>query len=181
MPPRPLALTLFLALGLVLATPARAQSGSDPLTPRIIEAARHWVRAIACAVPPDPAMVIPLIPSRSPEARWDARYAVIWGGDLGCEGGSGTHGSHIAIAVLRAGDSVLIDPMQSSPVVRFPIPVRYVERVVSNTADSLTLEGMAYGDKDPNCCPSLPTRFTMRVDDKGQWRLVSRSRVAPWR
>jgi hypothetical protein len=174
-------ITAVLTVAATLPALAQATGTAEPLAPRVLQAAQLYVKAIACAGPLSPSMVVTLVPAGSLDMRWDARYAVIWGGDLGCQGGSGTHGSHIAMVVLRAGDSVLVDPIQSSPAVRFPIPVRYVERVVSNTADTLTMEGMAYSDKDPNCCPSLPTRFTMRVDEKGDWRLVSRTRVAPWR
>ena len=106
--------------------------------------------------------------------RLNAKYAVLWTGDVGCAGGSGTNGSHVAIVTVGAGDSFTIDPLQSSPVIAFETPVRIIEKFVGNTRDSIILEGKEFGDKDPNCCPSITVRFTLRVDDKGNWKLVEK-------
>ena len=76
--------------------------------------------------------------------------------------------------LFSTGDSYVVDPLQSSPVIQFESPVRGVERIVGNTRDSLILEGMEYGPKDPNCCPSIKVRFTLRVDEKGNWKLVEK-------
>lgn len=112
--------------------------------------------------------------------RMDAKYAVLWTGDIGCAGGSGTSGSNIAIVTVGTGDSYMVDPLLSSPVVSFESPVRNIERIVGNTKDTLILEGKEYGPKDANCCPSLNVRFTLKSDEKGNWKLVDK-KVAPAR
>jgi hypothetical protein len=33
---------------------------------------------------------------------------------------------------------------------------------------------MEYGPKDSNCCPSIKVRFTLRVDEKGYWKLTEK-------
>ena len=92
--------------------------------------------------------------------------------------GSGTEGTNLSIVTISTGDSYVVDPLQSSPVIQFESPVRFVERIVGNTRDSLILEGMEYGPKDPNCCPSIKVRFTLRVDEKGNWKLVEKKTMS---
>jgi hypothetical protein len=62
-------------------------------------------------------------------------------------------------------------------MVQFESPVRGISRIVGNTRDTLILEGKEYADSDPNCCPSITLRFTLRVDDKGNWKLVEKKRL----
>ena len=119
-----------------------------------------------------------LVPYKTMDDRMDAKYAVLWVGDIGCAGGSGTEGTNLSIVTISTGDSYVVDPLQSSPVIQFESPVRFVERIVGNTRDSLILEGMEYGPKDPNCCPSIKVRFTLRVDEKGNWKLVEKKTMS---
>jgi len=104
----------------------------------------------------------------------DAKYAVIWSGDVGCAGGSGTHFSNIAIVKAGIGTTFYVDPLLSSPGIAFEIPVRYVDKIVGNTRDTLILEGMGFGENDANCCPSIKLRFTLRVDEKGNWKMIEK-------
>jgi hypothetical protein len=80
---------------------------------------------------------------------------------------------------IGAGNSFFVDPLRSSPAIKHEIPVRYVERLVGNTADSLTVEGKAYGPKDGNCCPSINVRATVKVDAKGNWKIIERKIILP--
>ena len=104
----------------------------------------------------------------------DAKYAVLWMGDMGCSGGAGSTSTYISIVTPGFGDFYVVDPLQSSPAIQFESPVSGVDRIVGNTNDSLILEGMEYGLKDPNCCPTIKVRFTLRVDEKGNWKLVEK-------
>jgi hypothetical protein len=108
----------------------------------------------------------------------DAKYAVLWAGDIGCAGGSGSEETNLSIVTISTGDSYVVAPLLSSPVIQFESPVRFVERIVGNTRDSLILEGKEHGLKDANCCPSIPVRFTLRADEKGNWKL-SEKKVMP--
>jgi hypothetical protein len=145
------------------------------ITRQIIKAATSYSSAIACEDGKIGAKdIAALVPYKTLDDRPAAMYAILWGGDIGCAGGSGTHGTHVSIVMIGAGDSYFVDPLQSSPVIQFESPVRYVSRIVGNTRDSMILEGLEYGPKDANCCPSVPVRFTLKVDEKGNWKLVDK-------
>jgi hypothetical protein len=158
-----------------------AQSGSpvQEITKQVIRSVSGYANAIACpGVKIDAKQIAALVPYKTMDDRMDAKYAVLWPGDIGCAGGSGTAGTHISIVTVSSGDSYVVDPLQSSPAIQFESPVRFVDRIVGNSRDSLILEGKDYGPKDPNCCPSVLVRFTVRVDDKGNWK-VTEKKVMP--
>jgi len=145
------------------------------ITRQIIRSTTNYGNAISCpGVTVEPKQIAALMPYKTMEDRMDAKYAVLWTGDIGCAGGSGTTSTNIAMVSVSVGDSFVVDPTQSSPIVQFESPVRYIERIVGNTRDSLILEGKEYGDKDSNCCPSIPVRFTMKPDEKGNWKVTEK-------
>ena len=158
-----------------------AQSGPpvQEITKQVIRSVSGYANAISCpGVKIDAKQIAALVPYKTIDDRMDARYAVLWPGDIGCAGGSGTEGTHLSIVTVSTGDSYVVDPLQSSPAIQFESPVRFVDRIVGNTRDSLILEGKDYGPKDPNCCPSILVRFTVRVDEKGNWK-VTEKKVMP--
>lgn len=149
----------------------------EQITNEIITSATAYANSISCPhVKITPQRIAALVPWKEPDDRWDARYAALWDGDIGCDGGSGGESTRISIVAVKTGNTFVVDPLRSSPAIRFEIPVRYVTRIVGNTHDSLVLEGLAYGPNDGNCCPSIRLRFTMQVDENGNWR-VSRKQV----
>lgn len=138
----------------------------------VASAVARYVNAIACAgVRITPADVLMLAPGDAGVAR--PRYAVLWNGDMACSGGAGMDKTHLAIATFSAGQYV-VQPELSSPVVAFESPVRLVSRVVSYGARILVLEGREYGPGDANGPPTVPVRFMLRVDGKGNWVLVDK-------
>ncbi len=145
------------------------------ITRQVIKAATSYKDAIACVEDKiGPKDIAALVPYKTLDDQLEAKYAVLWVGDIGCAGGSGTYGTNISIVTIGVGNSYLVDPLQSSPVIRFESPVRLVNRIVGNTRDSMILEGLEFGPKDANCCPSVPVRFTLKVDEKGNWKLVDK-------
>lgn len=163
-------------------SPAEAVPPARPADiPRIVQAVDGYANTIACeTLSIAPGDVIVLSPGTPAEHHEDARFAVLWTGDIGCAGGSVTSSTHIAIvAVGGRGSAYLVDPLQSSPVIHFQSPVRVVERIVETTRNTLVLEGMELDDRDANCCPSLPVRFTLLADEAGHWRLVAQQALPP--
>jgi hypothetical protein len=145
------------------------------ITKQVIRSVTSYADGISCHYTKiDAKMIAALVPYKTMDDRDDAKYAVLWPGDIGCAGGSGSDKSYLSIVRVSIGDSYVVDPLQSSPVIKFESPVRWVERIVGNTRDSLILEGKGYGPEDPNCCPSIPVRFTMRVDKKGNWKVTKK-------
>lgn len=131
-------------------------------TTEIIKAATMYARSISCESGKiEPKDIAALVPFKDFNSQLEAKFAVLWHGDTGCQGGSGTDFSQIMIVTVGMGNRFLVDPTLSSPTAKFEIPVRFVDRLVGNTTDSLVLEGNEFGDNDSNCCPSVKIRFTM--------------------
>jgi len=177
------------ALALLVILPAaRAQAAEgDPtlveITQAVAQAVDHYTAAIACTHSPvQPKDIAALVPyGHGDQGEPDGVWAVAWMGEIACLGGSSGSEPQIAVVSVHHGNYFLVDPGLSSPQVRFEAPVKYVDRLVGNTGDTLVLEGMAYADGeavDAMCCPSVRKRFTMKQDDKGNWKSV-RERVVP--
>jgi hypothetical protein len=149
------------------------------ITKQIIKTVKNYANSISCPyVEIEPKLIAALKPYKSSDQDNGGKYAVIWTGDLGCLGGSGSEIPHIAVVSISTG-AYVVDPQLSSPNVKFEIPARNVLRVVSNTSDSLLLEGIKYGDDDALCCPSAPIHFTVNVDKDGNWKSISEQAMPP--
>ena len=149
----------------------------------VIEAAARYAQGIACevqAITPDEVVLLAGDPSDE-AAGYGPRFAVLWTGDVGCQGGSGTTMTNIAIVHGRGMEQrdYYVDALRSSPAIDFESPVRAVERIVRHGPDELELEGLMQGDSDPNCCPSEPVRFTLRADEAGHWKLIAQQALPP--
>lgn len=142
----------------------------------VISAATRYAEGIACDVQAiTPGDVAQLANTAPKEGGDTALFAVLWTGDIGCVGGSGTTMTHIAI-VRGSGmgqRDYYVNTLQSSPAIDFESPVRAVERIVRHGPDELELEGLMQGDGDPNCCPSVSVRFTLRSDEAGHWKQIA--------
>lgn len=169
-----IAAVLLIFLGVSLSAYAAPTSESD-IKIGIANAVERYANAISCGgIKVKPEDVLTLAPYKDgPEL---SKYAVLWSGDVGCFGGSGTEMTRLAIATVNTGRYV-VQPGLSSPVAAFESPARFVTRVVSKGADSLVLEGREYAPNDPRSNPSVPVRFTLREDAKGGWRLVEKVRL----
>jgi len=145
------------------------------ITRQIIVATTKYANAVSCGgVQITPKQIAALAPYKDFYAREEAEYAVLWDGDIGCLGGSGTSNPQVAIVKIGAGDSFMVDAQHSSPAIEFASPVRYIERLVGNNRDSLILEGLEYGSNDSQSTPSIRVRFVMMRDNKGNWKTVSK-------
>lgn len=110
-------------------------------------------------------------------AREQSEFGVIWSGDVGCNGGSGTTGIQLAIVKIGAGNSYYVDPYSSSPPAEFEFYSRSFGGVVANTSDVIVLEALEHGDGDANCCPSERVRYTLKRDEDGNWKLHQRQEI----
>jgi hypothetical protein len=143
----------------------------------VASAVERYANAVSCGgVSVKPEDVLTLSAYRDGEAALP-KYAVLWTGDLGCFGGSGTEMTRLSIATINTGQYV-VQPELSSPVAAFESPVRFVSRVVSSGPDTLVMEGMEYTPHDPRSKPSKAVRFTLRLDAKGGWRQVDKIGIA---
>ena len=165
------------AFSLLIGHPAFAQTPPSQADAKkaAARAAQLYVDAICgeTFVKVDPAKVVALVPWDAKHDRSEATYAVLWSGDLGATGGSGSTAAYITIVTVCMGDTFVVEPTRSSPVINYEAPVRGIERIISSTKDSMTLEGLTLGPNDPNCCPSIRNRFTLKLDANGNWARFS--------
>ena len=147
------------------------------VTKQVINSATNYAKAISCNTSKiDSKDIAALVPYKTFDDRENAKYAVLWSGAIGCSGGGlggGAASTNLAIVRIGAGDSYVVDPFESSPAIKFEPPIRSAG-LVGNTKDSLIFEGMEHASEDPNCCPSIKVRSTLRVDKKGDWKLVEK-------
>ena len=171
------------ALLLLIADTAMPQNPKAPsaqeISRRIVSTATNYAKSISCAdVKINPKFVVTLNQWKTMDDRFDARYAVLWYGDIGCGGGSQSTTLNILIATVGAGNTVVVDPTQSSPVATFEASDLFIEKVVSNSKDSLLLEGKEAGPNDANCCPSVLVQTRLRADPKGNWKVIEKKTIA---
>ena len=167
---------LVATLAISLSASAAPRSETD-IKRGVANAVERYANAVSCGgVSVKPEDVLTLSAYKDGEATL-AKYAVLWTGDLGCFGGSGTEMTRLSIATINTGQYV-VQPELSSPVAAFESPVRFVSRVISSGADTLVLEGMEYAPNDPRSMPSKAVRFTLRMDAKGGWRQVDKIEIA---
>lgn len=172
-----IAVFAFACITLSTAAQAAPERSNEEIKRGVADVVRRYANTIACpGVRVRPADVLALTPYEDDYRRL-SKYAVIWTGDLGCNGGDDVASSYLTIATINNGKYV-VDPRMSSPVVDVELPVRIVRRVVSYTDDTLTLQGNVHGPQDRPSNPSVPVRFTLKMDEKGNWKMIDK-RVLP--
>ncbi|WP_020484970.1 hypothetical protein [Methylomonas sp. MK1] len=147
------------------------------ITSRVVQSAKKYIDSIACDAVTTTKHVAALSPFKTVEDQDSAKYAVLWSGDIGCLGGSGSIQNYVALVTISPNGRFLVDSTKSSPAVQFGgFPSRNFPKLVGNTDNSIVLEGL---DDDPEgiegkCCPSLPVRVTVSIDANGNWVIVDR-------
>jgi hypothetical protein len=107
----------------------------------------------------DPSTVATMSPY-TPEveaARAAAMYVVVWSGDIGCRGGSGTNTMNYLLLEKRGLTSANIVGVGQ-------LNGASIERIVAATPDSLTVDVYTWGPDDPHCCASVYERWTFRLE-----------------
>jgi hypothetical protein len=144
-------------------------SSQQPIPKQVIKAATGYANSIACNVELKPNNIITLVPHKTNDDIMESKYAALWSGDIGCDGGTGTVTTNISIVGVGAFDTYVVNPSQSSPVIEFGLPVQALSKIISNTKNSIVLEANEAAETDPTCCPSIPVRFTLTSDVKNNW------------
>ena len=138
---------------------------------KVVQVVSNYARGIGCNTFINEKLVARL---DSNQDKSDRHYVAFWTGDIECQGGTNSVETHIAIIGRDEDGRLYVRPQESSPIVKLVSPARYVQRIVKNTASSITIEGLAYhpvGKRmaDPHCCPSRITQFTLVRDEYGNW------------
>ncbi len=158
---------------ILLASMCNAQAAERPLDEAkrgVAGAVERYALSIACPdVRVSPQDVMVLAPA---EGETGPKFVVVWNDTSGCGGRPGTR---LVIATADS-DDYLVDERLSTLVEEFDDDVSYLQRVINHSADSLTLEGKTYGPYDSNK-PSIPVRYTLRLDDKGNWKMADKIKL----
>ena len=157
---------------------AKNAPSAQEITKEIILTVEAYANSIACSgIKINPENVAVLVPYRDTEDQFRVKYAVLWSGDIGCSGGSGSVSTNIAIVRVGMGTSFVVDPLHSSPVIEFNFfDPRGCPKIVENSVDTLEIDGFDYNPsgEDPAYRPSVPVRLTVRVDKKGNWKVIGK-------
>lgn len=108
-----------------------------------------------------------------------SEFLVLWGGDRGCLGGSGTYSFYLT-EFQRVSESrpftVIIDDLFLLEDFN-PVNPRFIKDVSYN-GKTKNLEVISYdfAPKDSNCCPSLKYRYVFNNDDTG-WKFINKYRL----
>jgi len=156
------------------------------LARRVARVVDQYDNAIGCGIEPvrrrDVAVLEP--ESIGYGAEQGVFVAVITG-DIGCLHGTGTIVSALVVVRSDGYGRLIVQPSESAPVSQFQLPVRYIERIVSNTPDTLILEGWTYRPEDCNCAPTQRVRFAIRFDAFSsrwtlRWKRLLKHREGEW-
>jgi hypothetical protein len=172
---------IFIGLIVLYSPAALAEScNQSQLKKDAYKVARRYIESISCETISSPKNLVALIPWKDCsdfDERYAARYALLWDGDIGCAGGSGTSIPHITILKLGAGSQFVVDPALSSPVRDFELPAQVFTRILRVKADRILLDALDWGPDDPHCCASVPVRILLKQDKKGNWKTVWKKKL----
>jgi len=147
-------------------------SAVQDITSRILRVATQYANAISCGgVEIEPSSILALHPLKSRDDFHSAKFAVVWGGSIGCSGGSGSYGTHVAI--VSAGYGFYVIPEESSPMIRFESP-RFINKLVGNTEDTIILDAKAHAEGDSSNFPSLRVKITLKKDQNYNWSISNK-------
>jgi hypothetical protein len=87
------------------------------------------------------------------------KFAVLWHGDEGCAGGSGTNRPHISVVLLSSSGKPQFLPGEKSTIVEFQV----IDKLLSaSEEDGVVVTGSTWQPGDADCCATKHVRATLR-------------------
>lgn len=163
----------------------------DEAKHEVLEKAKQYAQSVACMTTFDDDSeekltsvnnVYPLEYSKMfDDGKVSGSFLVLWSGDVGCMGGSGTYGYSLT-EFQRASDSrpftmsnldLLMDLYEVSEInTRFIQDVSY-----NNRTKALEIISYDFAPNDSNHSPSLKYRYNFKNSDYGNWKLSEKVRL----
>lgn len=106
----------------------------------------------------------------------NATYYVLWQGDRGCSGGSGTRSFHVS----KVSRDSRIKPFLVNSDTAFgkqfseEVNSRLIESVKKINSDHFIVTSGDYSENDPNCCPSLKYQYDVQREN-WKWKVTSKT------
>ena len=111
---------------------------------------------------------------RDPEGGM-ASYYVLWGGDKGCNGGSGTSSFFVSeVGRYSSSRPLLVLSDEAFGKGFDAINPRFIQSIQQHSPSSFTVISLEHADKDGNNFPSKKYQYELR-QQKGSWVMVKRS------
>jgi hypothetical protein len=138
---------------------APAPSSPEAAVREVVLVANEFIEHGPCeASRADPSVVATLSPYTTDVAAGHtaAEYAVLWGGDINCSGGSGTNTMNFLLVEKSGVAAARIVGVGEI------VGAQNVQRIVSTTPDSLTVEVYTWGPDDLACCATVYESWILR-------------------
>lgn len=161
----------FIYGGHVSAQEIRVPSAAQQ-TENIISVVTKYGQSIGCMdVAPTANDIFAMTPFKTYDDLFEAKFAVLWVGDIGCSGGSDTTTTNVAIVKVGAGSNFYVDVLQSDPVTY--LPVGRIEKIISAGKDILVLDSIQHADGDAKNYPTIRERVTLKLLGYGKWQVLN--------
>ena len=113
---------------------------------------------------------------RDPEAGL-ASYYVLWGGDKGCNGGSGTSSFFVSeVGRYSSSRPLLVLGDEAFGKGFDAINPRFIQSIRQNSPSSFTVVSLEHAERDGNNFPSKKYQYELR-QQKGSWVMTKRSHI----
>jgi hypothetical protein len=146
-------------------------STSSTVMDEVFRTANTEIKRISCeSSEADPRLVTELVPQSNEVAEGNGitRFAVLWSGQLGCGGGSGSTTMNITTLEKRGESRVRIIDTD------IIVDAASIEHIVASAPDSLTIDVYTWGPDDAHCCPGNYERWTLK---RSTWTKSAQRRI----
>ena len=102
---------------------------------------------------------------------FEAEFLVFVVADPGCAGGTGTS-NFVPVAVRKGplSSAYYVDPQYSAPAITMSgVNLGGIQSVIAIDSNTIELTWAEWGPNDPNCCPSIEGKATLKRDSSGNW------------
>jgi len=161
---------------LLVAMQARAQLPDD--LDAVIEFTNAYISANSCESDPTNESRIGQFTHRGASGRQvpiPNKFAVLWHGDEGCTGGSGTNLPHISVVLLDSARKPQFLPGQRSTIGGFQV---IDELVSASDEDGIVVIGSTWRSADAQCCATGYSKAVLKRGRHGFFGSVGETDVA---
>jgi len=167
-------LTIF---ALFQCLPAFAQSNIND-TVKIVSIMKKYAETVSCGYDIQPKNVVNMTHSQNID---NPIYYVLWRGDIGCAGGSGTTSMEITSVeknrLMDSGYIISVYPVLDENVY-YELNPRFIESLNKNSDDQIqVITWLPVNDEELNY-PSKKVKFTLkRTEQNAPWEIVNRTLI----
>ncbi|WP_066165397.1 hypothetical protein [Aliarcobacter cryaerophilus] len=145
----------------------------------VLKVIKNYANSIACETTfdnPDFQKLFDNIVLSYKDSTGETNYYVLWGGDIGCNGGTSSSSYYVS-EVGRYSNSrpflvIKRDIFGSLDDINFRA-IKSFKKIDDNKYEIVSIN---YDDNDPNCCPSLKQKYIV-YKLKGEWKVFEKTLI----